>query len=88
MFARVVQVQIHLSGVGMRELADLQIDDNEALQLSAKKQQVDLVPCRTDAQSLLSGNEGEIVTHLKQQFFDLPDQRVLQVRLFVFALQP
>jgi hypothetical protein len=61
MFASIVQVEIHLSGIGVRELADLQIDNNETAQTPIEEQQVDAVPFRAYAEPPLARNECEIV---------------------------
>src|ERR1700689_3386116 len=44
----IVQIEIHLSGVGVSELTNLQIDDNQATQPPIEKQQVDAIPLRAD----------------------------------------
>lgn len=41
-FARVVEIEMHLSGIGVRELAEFQVDDDQAAQLSVKEEQVEL----------------------------------------------
>ncbi|GGY24463.1 hypothetical protein GCM10007387_02510 [Pseudoduganella albidiflava] len=45
--AGIVQVHVHLAGIGMAELAelaDLEIDDQQALEAAMKEQQVDAKP--------------------------------------------
>jgi hypothetical protein len=47
--AGVVQIEIHPSGIGMREFSDLQIDNDQTAQASMKEQQVDAIPLVADA---------------------------------------
>ena len=64
LLAGIVQIQIHLTGVGVRELAELQIYYNETLKPAMEEDQIDSIPFVSDAQSPLASDEGEIVSHL------------------------
>ena len=85
--ARVVQIEVHLSGVGVAELADLEVDDDEALQTPMEEQQVDAEPRVVDSQSALATDEGEVVAEFQQEVGQVLDQRLLQVGLRVLVLE-
>ena len=65
MFARVVEVHVHLAGVGVRELAALEIDDDETTELAVKEQQIDAIPFVADAQPPLPSDKSEIAAQLQ-----------------------
>jgi hypothetical protein len=44
MFSSIVQIEIHLPGVGMSELSEFQFDDNEASEFSMEEEQIDSIP--------------------------------------------
>jgi len=48
----VVEIEVHLSGVGMGEFAHLQVDDHQTPQATMEKDQVHPIPFVTDAQTL------------------------------------
>ena len=56
----VVQIQVHLTGVGVGELAELQVDDHQTTQAPVEKQQINAVPLVTDAEPPLPANEAEV----------------------------
>src|SRR5271157_76357 len=87
MFAGVVQIQIHLSGVGVGELSNLQINDDQTAKPAMKKQQVDAVPLVADAQPPLPGNEGEVASEFQKKVFQPVDQRFFQSVFGIFILQ-
>ena len=60
MLSRIVEIEVHLSGVGMRESADLQVDDHQASKLPMKEQQIHPIPFVTDAEAPLPANEAEV----------------------------
>jgi len=59
--ASIIQVQVHLTCIGMRELAELQIDDNQASKSPMEEQQIYSIPRVSDTQAALPANEGEVV---------------------------
>jgi len=60
MFARVIQIHVHLSGIGVSESSALEIDNDEAPQLAMKEQQIEAIPFVADAKAALASDESEI----------------------------
>jgi hypothetical protein len=79
MFASIVQIEIHLSGVGVRKLTDLKVDNNEATQTPMEEQQVDAIPFRAYAEPPLARNKREIVAELHKESFKLRDEPVFEI---------
>src|SRR5262245_21376639 len=71
----------------MRELAELQIDYDEAAEPAVKKQQIHSIPLTADAQPALPADEGEVAPELEQKRLQLLDHGVLEVGLRVLVLQ-
>ena|ERR1035438_3016 len=67
MLASIVQIEIHLSGVGVGKLADLQVDDNQAAQSPMEEKQVDAIPFCADTEPPLARNEREIVAEFQKE---------------------
>jgi len=59
-FARVIQIHMHLSSIGVSESSALEVDDDEAAQLAMKKQQIDAIPFIADAEATLASDKSEI----------------------------
>jgi hypothetical protein len=53
-----------LSGVGVRELAELQVDDDQATKAPMKEEQIDAIPFIADAQSMLAADECEVAAQI------------------------
>lgn len=58
---------MHLAGVGVGELADLQVDDDEAAQAAVEEQQINAEPLVPDAQAPLPADEGEVAAQFEQK---------------------
>src|SRR5436190_4173009 len=43
MLARIVEIKMHLAGIGVRKLSHLQIDNDEAPQFAMEKKQIDSI---------------------------------------------
>jgi hypothetical protein len=71
---------VHLAGVGVRELVELQIDDDEAAQAPVEEQQVDPVPRVADAQPALATDEREVAAELEEKCLQLGDSARLRGR--------
>src|ERR1700704_584233 len=67
MLAGIVQIKVHLTRIRMGELANLEIDHDQASQPPVKEQKVNPVPLGSDSQPLLSGYEGKIIAELQQK---------------------
>ena len=87
MLPRIVQVEVHLPGIGVAEAADLQVNDHEASQAAVKEQQVNPVPLAADAQPSLAADEAEVVTQLQEEGLQVAYERILQVALGVLVLE-
>jgi hypothetical protein len=74
MFSDVVQIKIHLAGIGMREVAVFQIDHDQTTQTAVVKQEIDAVPDVPDADALLPGHKRKAGAQLEQERFEMPDQ--------------
>ena len=86
MLAGAVQVQVHLAGVGVRGLVELQVDDDEAAQPPVEEQEVDSVPGIADPQTLATDHR-EVAAQLEEKGLLLGDQRVFEVALRVLVLE-
>lgn len=87
MLTRVVQVQVHLAGVGVGELAELQVDDDETAQLAVEEDEVDPVPLVAHAEPPLPPDEGEGTTELEQKRLELLDEGLFELELRVLVLE-
>ena len=64
MFASVVEIEVHLAGVGVGELAALEIDDDKATEFAMKEEQIDAIPFVADTEAALPADESEIPAEL------------------------
>jgi hypothetical protein len=83
----IVEVEVHLSRVGVRELAELEIDDDQAAQTPVVEEQVHPIPGVADAKPALTPDEGEIPAELQEEGLEVQDERLLQVILRVLVLE-
>ena len=65
----------------MVELADLEVDDDIALELDVVENQVRIEMVAVQRQPQLAANEGEAAAQLEQEALQLRDQRFLEPRL-------
>jgi hypothetical protein len=63
-FARVVQVEVHLPSVCVTESTDLQIRDQKSAQTTVKEDKVDTKPGVIDAKPAPAAEEGKIIAQL------------------------
>ena len=78
MLPGIIEIQVHLAGIGVREFPGFEINENEAPQAAVKKHQVDAVPFIPDAQALLAGDEGEVVAEFEQEVLKMKNERLFQ----------
>ena len=64
MLAGVVEVEMHLASVGIAELADFEVDNDEAPEPPVKEYEVDAEPSVVDPEPTLAANESEVVAQL------------------------
>ena len=55
----IVAVHMHLPHIGMGQVAQLQVDDDQAAQLAMEQQQIDPIPGLVDTQAPLPPDEGD-----------------------------
>jgi len=70
---------MHLAGIGVGELADLEVDDDQATEPAVEAEEVDSIPLVTDAQAALAADEGELAAQLEEEGLEVVDERLLQV---------
>ena len=87
MFTRVVQIHVHLTGIGVGELAALEIDDHEATELAMEEQQIDPVPFVSDAKPTLSANESKIAAQLQKKSLEMQNERFFNLGLGIFVFE-
>ena len=85
--AGVVEVEVHLAGVGVGEGAELEINDDEAAQAAVEEEEVHAIPDIADAEAALASDEGEVAAEFEQEVFEMADERVFEVGLGVFVLE-
>ena len=78
MFARVIQIKVHLARIGMRELADFQINNHKAPQFAVKEKKIDAVPFAAESQSALATDEGKVAAELEQKVLKVPQERLFK----------
>ena len=86
MLAGIVEIEMHLTRVGVRKPAELEIDNDQATESPMVEQEVDTVPGVAYPHPPLTTNESEITAEFKQERLDLPDERRLEIclRILVF----
>jgi hypothetical protein len=62
MLACVIQVEVHLSGICIAKLADFEINDNQAVEPTVEKEQIDPKPSVVNTKPPLPTQESEVVT--------------------------
>ena len=87
MFARIIEIHVHLAGIGVGEPAALEIDDDEAAELAMKEQQIDAIPFVADPETALASNESKIAAQLQKKPLQMQDERFFNVGLGVFVLE-
>ena len=73
------QVQLHLPLVRRLEVAELQVDRHQPLQLPVIEEQVEVVIPGVDLHPLLACDEAEAAAQLEDERLDLPQDRRLDV---------
>jgi hypothetical protein len=89
MLARVVEVQMHLPGVRMRERAELQIDHDETAQVPMEEEEIDPIPGIPDPQATLACDKGKAAAEFEQEGLQVTDQCFLKFEfgVLVFEIQ-
>src|ERR1017187_3694967 len=87
MLARVVQIQVHLTGIGVCELTEFQIHDYESPKAAVEENQINPVPFGSDAQPFLSSDECDIVAQFQKKLLEALNESIFEFRLRIFVLQ-
>ena len=87
MLTGVIAVQVHLPGVGVGQLTELEVDDHEAAQPAVEEDEVHAVPRVADPETPLAADEGKLWSQLEQERLQPPDQRLLQLGFGVLVLE-
>ena len=87
MLPRVVEIEVHLSSVGVRESANLQVDNHQASQTPVKKQQIHPVPFSADTKAPLPAHEAEVPSEFQDKDLQALDQRFFEIALGVLILE-
>jgi hypothetical protein len=86
-FPCIVEVKVHLPGIGVSELAEFEIDQQQAAQAPVIENQVHPIPFITDTQPLLSSPKGEIASQFKQKSLQAMNKCLFQVTLRILILE-
>jgi hypothetical protein len=87
MFASVIEVKVHLTGIGVGKLSKLQVDNDKAVEPTMEKEEVNSVPFVANPQTTLTTDKSEVAPQFQKKAFQLLDEGLLQVTLRVFILQ-
>src|SRR5580698_4213148 len=88
MLAGIVQIKVHLPGVGVSEFPKLQLYNYESLEPPMKEKQIDAIPFRSDPKALLSGYESKVISQLHEELFQFADKRLFEFGFGVFVFEP
>jgi hypothetical protein len=78
---------VHLPGIGVSELAELQINDDKAPQAAVIEEEVYPVPFVANSQSALPSDKGEVAAEFQKEVLKLQYQGFFQVVL-EYCLSP
>ena len=73
MLAGVIQIHVHLACIGVAELSDLEINDDQTFEQAMEEQQIDTKPVIIQPQTPLSSEKGKIVAKFYQKICQMPD---------------
>jgi hypothetical protein len=71
MLSGIVEVKIHLPGVGVSELPNFYFDEYEASQPSMEEEEIHAIPFDIHCEPLLTGNECKVIAQFQQELFEL-----------------
>src|SRR5207244_3654560 len=76
-----IHVHLHLTEVLMRELPQLQVDEDEAAEQPIVEDEVDVEVIALEREPLLSRDEAEAFPHLEEEFLEPADDRLFEIPL-------
>ena len=87
MLPRVVEIEVHLPGISVGELADLEVNYHQAAEPAVEEEEVDAIPLVADAQATLATDEGKLAAQLEEEGLEVVDERLFQIVLGVLVLE-
>jgi len=78
---------MHLPGVGVAELADLEIDNYQAPQTPVEKDKVHSIPGISHAHPFLASYEAEVAAQFQEKRFQVENQGFFEIGFRIFVLQ-
>ena len=72
--ASIGEVKIHLSGIGVAEAPDFEVDDDQTAKPAVKEEQVNALPFVSDPEPPLAADEGELVPEFEQEVLQVPNE--------------
>ena len=76
MLPRVVEIEVHLPGISVGELADLEVNYHQAAEPAVEEEEVDAIPLVADAQATLATDEGKLAAQLEEEGLEVVDERL------------
>lgn len=86
MLTCVVEVQVHLAGICVCKLSELQINDEQATEPAMKEHQVDSIPLIANTQPLLPSYESEVVPEFEGETLPGGESNLLRGRILSIRL--
>jgi hypothetical protein len=86
-FAGVVEIEVHLPGIGIAELAHLEVNDDQASQAAVKQEEIDAKPGVVDTEPLLPTEKSEVVAQLQQKIGEIVDECLFKIAFRLFVLE-
>jgi len=77
----IIDVELKLAEIAVRELADLKIEQDVAFQDDVIKHEIDVEVIALERESLLPGDEGKAFSEFQEEGLQLIQQRLLDIRL-------
>ena len=77
---------MHLACIGVREVTEFEINDNQTSKAHLEEEQIHSIPSVSNAQAPLSPNESEVTAEFKKKCFKHNYERGLKIGLGVLVL--
>ena len=82
-FGEPAEIEFHLAFVVGFEVAELEVDGDEALEASVIEKEIEIEVVGIDLEAFLAGEEGKAVAEFEQEGFDLAEDGVFEILLEV-----
>ena len=87
-FACVVQVKVHLSGIRMGEFSEFEVYYYKTAQTAVEEEKINAVPFIANTQTPLPSDESKIAAKFKEKVFELFDQGLFKITFRILILKP